>query len=397
MFLDLFYQLRDEGVPVAIQEWLTLMQAIAEGQHGGSLMRFYHISRATLVKSETYFDSFDRVFSRVFQGVEGEFKIEDEVLAWLNDPKNHQALTEEQRAMLERLTQDELMKKFLETLAEQTERQDGGGKWVRTGGRSPYGNNGEHPTGIRVGGESKNRSAMKVWDERRFMGYRTDLTMDLRQTKVALKRLRQLTRIGPEDELDIDATIDTTCKNAGEIALEFRAERKNQVRLLLLMDVGGTMDPYYEPVSRLLTALHEERGLRDFKAYYFHNCIYDHLYKTADMNSRKSLPTGDILRKLNHRWKLLVVGDAAMNPAELLEPYGNIDPRLEGDTPGIKWLHRLNDHFERSVWLNPDSQKLWGHTHTTRIIQNLFPMFHLSVDGISEAVQALIGAKTSLH
>ncbi len=393
MFLDLFYGLRDEGVPVAIQEWLMLMQAIAEGQHAASLGHFYHISRACLVKSETYFDSFDRVFARVFHGVEGEYDVTDEIMAWLQDPKNRKELTEEERAMLEHLSQDELMKKFLETLAEQSERHDGGGRWVGTGGRSPYGNNGEHPTGIRVGGQSRNRSAMKVWEERRYTGYRTDLTMDLRQTKMALKRLRQLTRIGPEDQLDLDATIDTTCRNAGEIELEFRAERKNNVRLLLLMDVGGTMDPYYEPVSRLLTALHEERGLRDFRTYYFHNTIYDRLYETAALDANKSVPTGDVLRRLDTRWKLLVVGDAAMNPAELLEPFGNIDPRLVSETTSMVWLHRLQDHFDRSVWLNPDSPKLWGHTHTTRIIERMFPMFHLSVDGISEAVQALVGAR----
>lgn len=396
MFLDLFYGLRDEGVPVAVQEWLMLMSAIAEGQHGASLVRFYHISRACLVKSETYFDSFDRVFARVFHGVEGEFDVADEVMAWLQDPKNRRELTEEERAMLERLSQDELMKKFLETLAEQTERHDGGGKWVGTGGRSPYGNGGEHPTGIRVGGQSKNRSAMKVWEERRYTGYRTDLTMDLRQTKIALKRLRQLTRVGPE-ELDIDATIDTTCRNAGEIELEFRKERKNNVRLLLLMDVGGTMDPYFEPVSRLLTALHEERGLRDFKTYYFHNAIYDRVYETAALNAKQSVPTGDVLRKLDSRWKLLVVGDAAMNPAELLEPFGNIDPRLVSETTGIAWLHRLQEHFDRGVWLNPDSKKLWGHTHTTRIVEKIFPMFHLSVDGIDEAVQTLVGARRAVH
>ena len=183
------------------------------------------------------------------------------------------------------------MRNFLETLAEQTERHDGGGRWVGTGGRSPFGHGGEHPTGIRVGGPGENRSAMKVAEERRFADYRTDGTLDIRQTRVALRRLRQLTRTGPQSELDLDETIDETCKNAGEIELVFRAERRNDLRLLLLMDVGGTMDPYFEPVSRLLTALHEERGLRDFEAYYFHNCIYEDSVATrACCGARRSRP-----------------------------------------------------------------------------------------------------------
>ena len=230
MFLEFFYALRREGIPLAIQEWMMLMRALSMGQHTSSLMSFYNLARACLVKSETYFDSFDRVFARVFHGVEGELSVSDELLNWLQDPKNFAGLTDEERAALERLTGDELMKRYLDILNEQTERHDGGGKWVGTGGRSPFGHGGEHPTGIRVGGVSRNRSAIKVAEDRRYQNYRTDLTMDLRQTKVALKRLRQLTRCGPESELDLDETIEKTCKNAGEIDLVFRAERRNNVR-----------------------------------------------------------------------------------------------------------------------------------------------------------------------
>ncbi|MBW2242320.1 MAG: VWA domain-containing protein [Deltaproteobacteria bacterium] len=394
MFLDFFYELREEGVPVGMQEWMMLMEAMKKGLHGSNLRRFYNLSRSLLVKSETYFDAFDRVFLHVFEGVEGELQIEDEVLDWLKDPKNFQELTEEQKQMLEMLTGDELMQQFLERLAEQTERHDGGGKWVGTGGRSPFGHGGEHPTGIRVGGESRNRSAMKVAQERRFRDYRTDASLDIRQIQMALRRLRQLTRVGPATELDLESTIDETCKNAGEIEFVFEPEKRNNVRLLLLMDVGGTMDPYYEPVSRLLTALHEERGLREFKAYYFHNCPYELLGTTAALLRRDAVPTGDVLRKLDPRWKVMIVGDAAMHPAELMEEFGNIDPRRTAETSGMDWLHRINDHFERAVWLNPDPQDVWDQTHTTNIISKLFPMFHLSVDGIADAVRALIGAKT---
>ncbi len=393
MFLDFFYQLREEGVPVGIQEWLTFLEALEKGLHGSNLRRFYHLARACLVKSETFFDGFDRAFLRVFEGVEGALDIEDELSEWLRDPVNFPGLSDEQRAMLERLSSDELFQRFLETLAEQSERHDGGGRWVGTGGHSPFGHGGEHPTGIRVGGRSRNRSAMKVAEERRFRDYRTDETLDLRQTRVALRRLRQLTRSGPACELDLDETVDETCRNAGEIELCFRPERRNAVKLLLLMDVGGTMDPFYEPVSRLLGALHAERGLRDFQAWYFHNCPYDLLGRDARLLRRDSITTGDLLRRLEPGWKLMIVGDAAMHPAELLEPYGNIDPRRVGETRGIDWLRRIADHFQRAVWLNPELPQLWDEYETVRVIRRIFPMYHLSTDGLVEAVAALVGAR----
>jgi uncharacterized protein with von Willebrand factor type A (vWA) domain len=380
VFLELFYGLRDEGVPVAIQEWMMLMRALAMGQHGGSLDGFYHVSRACLVKSETFFDAFDRVFARVYHGVEGELSVSDELLEWLKDPKNF-------------VSRDELLRRYLETLERQTERHDGGGRWIGTGGRSPFGHGGEHPTGIRVGGEGKRKSAMKVAEERQYREYRTDETLDLRGTKVALKRLRQLTRQGRPDQLDLEETVDETCRNAGEIELVFRPERKNNVRLLLLMDVGGSMDPYYRPVSRLLTALHETRGLREFRAYYFHNCVYENVYSDARLLRKSAVPTGDVFRQLDERWKVVLVGDAAMHPHELMSGYGNIDPRRETETPGIAWLQRIADHFDRCVWLNPDPEKSWQHTRTTKVVGSVFPMFHLSVDGLEQAVGALIGAR----
>jgi hypothetical protein len=395
MFLDLFYGLRDEGVPVAVQEWQGFLRALEQGLHGCNLLRFYHLGRACLIKSETYFDAYDRVFARVFKGVEGQFgdDVLQQVEEWLRDPKNFPDLSPEEWAALEHLTNDELMRRFLERLQEQDERHDGGGKWVGTGGKSPFGHNGQHPTGIRVGGQSKSRSAMKVAEERRFKDYRTDAALDVRSVKAALRRLRQLTRQGQQTELDLDETIDETCRNAGEIEFVFRAPRRNNVRVLLLLDVGGTMDPYFEPVSRLLTALHEDHGLREFQPYYFHNCVYDHVYTRARLSRADAIPTGDVLRKLDSRWKCVIVGDAAMHPAELFEPFGNIDPRQGATTEGIVWLRRLAEHFERSVWINPDDKPYWDGSHTGRIIQRIFPMFHLSVDGIGQAMQALVGAK----
>jgi uncharacterized protein with von Willebrand factor type A (vWA) domain len=217
--------------------------------------------------------------------------------------------------------------------------------------------------------------------------------MDLRQTKVALKRLRNLTRTGPDSELDLDETVDETCKNAGEIELVFRPERRNNVRVLLLMDVGGTMDPFFRPVSRLLTALHEERGLREFHPYYFHNCVYENVYEDAFLFQDSSVPTGELLRKYNESWSVIFVGDAAMHPHELVGKRGNINPRLESETSGIDWLLRVHNHFERVVWLNPEPPAQWPGTQTTDAIGKIFPMFHLSVDGIEQAVAALVGAR----
>jgi uncharacterized protein with von Willebrand factor type A (vWA) domain len=247
MFLDLFYGLRSEGVPLSMQEWRTFLQALEEGLHGSNLLRFYHLGRACLIKSETYFDAYDRVFARVFKGVEGALgdEVTAEILEWLRDPKNFPDLSPEELAKLERLSSDELMRRFLETLEKQTERHDGGDRWIGTGGKSPFGHGGQHPSGIRVGGPARGRSAMKVAEERRFRDYRTDRILDVRSLKVSLRRLRQLTRTGEATELDLDETIDETCRNAGEIELVFRPPRRNNVRLLLLMDVGGTMEPFY--------------------------------------------------------------------------------------------------------------------------------------------------------
>jgi len=395
MFLDLFYGLRAEGVPLSTHEWKTFLRAIEEGLHGSSLLRFYHLGRACLVKSETYFDAYDRVFARVFKGVEGAFgdNITSEILEWLRDPKNFPNLSAEDLAALEHLSQDELMRRFLETLEKQTERHDGGDRWVGTGGRSPYGHGGQHPTGIRVGGASSGRSAMKVAEERHFRDYRTDQILDVRSLRVSLRRLRQLTRLGDASELDLDETIDETCRNAGEIELVFRPPRRNNVRLLLLMDVGGSMDPFYEPVSQLLTALHENHGLREFQPYYFHNCVYDHVYRSARLMRAEALPTADVLRRLDSHWKVAFVGDGAMHPAELLEAYGGIDPRVTTETPGIVWLQRIAGHFERAVWLNPEPATHWDRWHTTRIVRRLFSMFPLTVDGVTDAMRALVGAR----
>jgi hypothetical protein len=393
VLLDFFYKLREAGLKSTLQEWRMLLTCLERGLHDSKIQGFYHVARACLVKSESDFDTFDLVFAQYFEGLEGVIEIPQELLEWLAEPKPFEELTEEQRALLEHLDIDELMKRFQETMAEQTERHDGGSKWVGTGGRSPFGHGGEHPTGLRVGGPGGNRTAMKVAEDRSFSDYRTDVTLDTRNVKLALRRLRQLTRTDGPEELDIDETIDRTCREAGEIELVFRPKRKNDVRLLLLMDVGGTMDPYFEPVSRLLSAFYEERGLRDFKAYYFHNCVYERVFETGRLLRAESIMTADLLRTYGERWKLMVVGDGAMHPTELNSARGNINPRMETETSGAAWLDRLSRHFDRSIWLNPDRPVEWAMSSTCRQVSSMFPMFPLTVQGIEEGVKGLVGAR----
>ncbi len=396
VFLEFFYALRAAGLKSTLQEWRMLLQCLEKGLHDSKVEGFYHVARACLVKSESDFDTFDLVFAEYFDGIAGSVDIPQELLDWLANPKPAEDLSPEEYAALEHLDIEELMRKFQETMEEQQERHDGGGKWVGTGGKSPYGHGGQHPTGIRVGGSSGGRSAMKVYEDRQFSDYRTDVALDTRNVKLALRRLRQLTRTDGPEELDIDGTIDKTCKEAGEIELIFRPKRKNDVRLLLLMDVGGTMDPYFEPVSRLLTALHEERGLRDFKAYYFHNCVYERVYETGRLLRSESIMTADLLRTYGERWKLMVIGDAAMHPTELNSARGNINFRNETETSGAAWLDRIERHFDRSVWLNPDRPVEWAMSSTCRQISAMFPMYHLSVNGLEEGVKGLVGARAAI-
>ena len=392
MFLDFFYGLKAEKVPVSIQEWMTLLDALGKGLHGASFYRFYYLSRSCLVKNEAHFDAFDRVFSRVFRGVElvsVDDALHSELHEWLEEAKRFPPLSEEQLAMLQALNSQELMDAFAKTLAEQKERHDGGGRWVGTGGHSPYGHSGLHPSGIRVGGVSRGRSAMKVAEERVYLGYRTDVTLDVRQLRVAIRRLRQLTREGNPTELDMEASIDATCQNAGEIELRYRPPKKNDVRVLLFMDVGGTMDPYAERVSQLLTAFVQSRGLRAFRSYYFHNCIYEHVFTHPWLRRQDAVSLQQLYREVDKRWKVMVVGDAAMHPGELLYSFGNIDHRKATETTGLSCMQSLREHFPQCVWLNPDPPPQWT-SYTTEILQKLFPMYHLSVEGLEEAVGRLV-------
>ena len=389
MFTDFFYTLRRRKVPVSMTEWMTLMEALSNG-YVSSLDEFYYLARAILVKSESHYDQYDIAFSEYFKGIEGPPEIAEKFLEWLSDPLNRLALTPEEQALFEKMDLEELMKLFEERLKEQTEQHDGGGRWIGRGGTSPFGHSGYHPGGIRIGGESRNRHAVKIAQERRFKDYRNDLTLDVRQIKVALKGLRQLSRIGAEDELDLDETIDETCKNAGEIELVWRKSRKNAAKVLLLMDVGGSMNPFVMLCSRLFTAAHSSSHFKDFQYYYFHNCIYDFLYKDAYMYDAVS--TTHLLHTLEPDYKVVIIGDARMATSELISKNGIIDYYMYNDTPGAIWLQRIAQHFTHCVWLNPEDEYYWNHP-TVSTIGKVFPMFPLTIEGLGEAVKKLIVKK----
>ncbi|MFC1933639.1 VWA domain-containing protein [Chloroflexota bacterium] len=386
MFTNFFYTLRRRKVPVTVTEWMTLMEALAKG-YITNLDEFYFLARAILIKSESYYDHYDVAFQEYFKGIEGAPELEDKITEWLKDPLNKMRFLEEGQGSFDEMEFDELLKELEKRLKEQTEQHDGGGHWVGRGGTSPFGHSGYHPAGIRIGGESGGRHAIQIAQERRFRNYRNDLTLDVRQMKIALKGVRQLVRTGLEDELDLDETINATAKNVGDIELVWRRSRKNAVKVLLLMDVGGSMEPFALMCSRLFSAAHSSSHFNDFQYYYFHNCIYDNLYR--DIERKEAISTAHLLQTMEPDCKLILVGDARMGPWELTERYGAIDYYERNEQPGILWLKRIAEHFTHRVWLNPDELRFWMHP-TVRVIGKLFPMFPLTIDGLGQAVKRLV-------
>lgn len=386
MFIDFFFDLKRAKLPVALSEWMTLMEALVKGEVA-TLDEFYFIARAVLIKRESQFDLFDRVFLSHFKDLPFPTPLLEELEEWLHNPIARREFTPEELMALKKLPLDELMRMLEERLKEQKERHDGGNKWIGTGGTSPFGHGGYNPQGIRIGGQSGSRSAIKVAAERRFRNYRSDLVLDTRQIKVALKKLRLLRHEGPQTELDLDQSIDKTCRNGGYIDLIFKAEERNDMRILLLMDVGGTMDPYAALVSQLFSAAHSSTHFKDFKYFYFHNCVYSHVY--TDVELGKKYPTAELFRLYSDKYRLIMVGDAAMNPGELLWDNGIIDyfAPYEGKT-GLYWLKQLIGHYHHHIWLNPEPRAYW-YAETTQIISKLFPMFPLTLDGLEEGIRAL--------
>jgi hypothetical protein len=390
VFVPFLFELRARKIKVGTQEALALAHALAAGLHDSSLDGFYHVARALTVHREQDLDAFDQAFGSHFRGVRAaSLDLVKELEEWLRDPKERRTLTDEERQMLESLDLEELRKRFEERMREQDGRHDGGNRWIGTGGTSPFGAHGAHPSGVRVGSQGGGRSALAVADARRYKAYRSDLVLDVRQLEVALRKLRAFRREGVPDELDLDETIARTSKNAGELEVVLRPQRKPRVRVLLLMDVGGSMDPHAQIVSRLFSAAKRASNIRELKTYYFHNCIYGRVYGTERFD--EPIPLRDVLEASHSETKLIVVGDAAMHPGELL---GNGDfdyysqPKRGENMTGLRWMMLLHDHFRRSVWLNPDEPNYW-RGGTAETLGKVFPMFPLTLDGLSDAIGQL--------
>ena len=393
MFVPFLYELRARGVPAGTQEAIALAAALRAGLHESSLDGFYHVARATMIHSEQHLDAFDEAFLKVFRGIEVEgVKLKEELLDWLAEAKERRhELTAEELAMLEQFDLHELRKLFEERMGEQTERHDGGKKWIGTGGASPFGHSGAPRPGIRVGGPGGNRSAVQVADARLYRPYRSDLTLDVRQMQVALRKLRAFAREGADVELDLEATIDETAKNAGELEIVTRPPRRPNTRLILMMDVGGSMDPYAHLVSRLFTAASKTSHFKELRTYYFHNCIYGHVYRTEKFD--EPVRVRDVLNDCGRHYKLILVGDALMAPYELLQAGGSLDLGEDNGVEGIVWLMMLQSHFDRAVWLNPEPMQYW-YGNTIEYVRNVFDMFPLTLEGLGDAVTHLLkGAK----
>ena len=386
MFEGFFYTLKRKGVPVSLTEWMCLQQALACGLIQSSLSSFYALARAMLVKNETWFDRYDRAFSEYFRGIETPDEVLEKILEGLEKTEAAD-LDELARAQIPELSLDKVLESFWEQYRQGHYRQHrGGDRAIGTGGRSTQGAFGYNPAGIRVGqGGGRHGRAIQIAEQRRFRDYDPDLVLDTRQIRVALSRLRTLLPRGPEDELDLDTTIDKTCRNAGDLELVWQRQRKNTVKLLLLMDTGGSMTPYARLVSRLFSAAHAQ--FRDLKYYYFHNCIYDTVWK--NMEEQEEISLDELIRTLDDDYKIVLVGDATMAPSELLDRNGCIDFFQHNDTPGIWRLYQIAHAWPASVWLNPERPR-FRVSVTTRIIARIFPMFGLTLNGLDHAVRTLL-------
>ena len=383
MFVDFLYSLRRHGVPVGAQEWLALHDALGKGLVDGT-DALYGLARAICVHTESNYDSYDVAFVECFGGQDW-IELKEAIQQWLENPVPLDDLSPEAFAQLTGMTLEELLDKFKETLEKQQERHDGGSRWVGTGGTSPWGNSGRNPQGIRVGGSGGGRSAVQIAGERRYRDFRTDVTIDVRQFKVALRALRHLGKEGRE-ELALQPTIDRTCQDGGEIELVFERERKNTVRLVLLMDSGGSMAPYARLVDRLFSAASEIGHWKSFDHYFFHNCPYNRVYSSIER--LEAVPTGEVFTKHPAHAKVVFVGDACMAPWELTAVGGALSLWDRNSKSGLDWIRAFRQHFGDIVWLNPEPERYWTHETITAIKREI-PMFGLTVDGLEAAVRHL--------
>jgi uncharacterized protein with von Willebrand factor type A (vWA) domain len=387
MLIDFFFTLRDAKVPVTIREFLTLLEALEKNVGEASLDDFYYVARLTLVKDEAHFDKFDRAFGAYFKGVDAVFANDASVpLDWLIK-RMERELTPEQKAQLEKFGYDKLMDRLNHLLKEQKERHEGGGKWIGTGGTSPFGNGGTNPEGIRIGGQGRNRTAVKVWEQRSYRDYDAERELGTRNIKVALRRLRHFARHGAEEEFALDATIQATASNAGYLDIRMQPERKNRIKVLMLLDVGGTMDDHIERTEELFSAAKTE--FKNMEFYYFHNCVYDYLWKSNRRRHAERFPAWDLLRKYPPDTRLIFVGDATMSPYEVLAPGGSVE--YNNEEAGAEWLARFCNAFPKFAWLNPEPEGVWQYRQSIAAIRQIMNnrMFPVTIDGLERAMRLL--------
>ena len=398
MFGEFLYLLRRSGLKVSLTEWMALQEALDKGLHGSSFTGFYHLCRALLVKSEADFDRFDRCFLEYFKDVDFQQEISQELMDWLDKPDvltDYANWDEEQALRNLGLSEEEIEQMLKERLQEQTEEHNGGRYWVGTHGMSVFGNSGLSPNGIRVGGQSQHKRAFRVAGERKFRDFRGDNTLDTRHFQVALRHLRQFSGLVdlPATEFDVDNTIKDTCQNGGSLKIRYKKPRQNTVKVLLLMDSGGSMDYYSNLCSSLFQAVSKTRHFKDLKVYYFHNCVYSRLYTHPTMHAGSSVETEWVLSNIPSDYKVIFVGDAQMAPYELGSSYSywgdGSSPRARS---GLDWLKLFRERYDHTIWLNPSPRPAWGDywTRTYDTIAQVFPMFSLTVDGLEEGMKKLL-------
>lgn len=390
MLFTFFLTLRAAGLKPSLSEFLMLLEALSKHVAIFSMDDFYHLSRATLVKDETQYDRFDRAFAAYFKGVESLFEevageIPDE---WLK-AMAQKILSDEEKAKIEALGGlDKLMETLRQRLEEQKGRHEGGNKWVGTGGTSPFGNSGFNPEGVRIGGSGGQKSAVKVWDKREFRNLDDSIELGTRNIKVALRRLRKFAREGAADVLDIDDTIRSTARNAGWLDIKMVPERHNAVKVLLFLDVGGSMDPHVKVCEELFSAAKTE--FKHLEYFYFHNFIYESVWKDNSRRHTEKIPLYDVLHKFTPDYKVIFIGDATMSPYEILQPGGSVEHWNE--EAGATWMKRLMDVYPRLVWLNPEADQRWEYTPSIQVAQELIGkdrMFSLTLSGLDKAMRRL--------
>ena len=389
MLINFFYLLKQVGIPVSIKELMTLLEALEKKLAFCSLDEFYLLARLCLVKDEKYFDRYDRAFSAHFKELDNLEDILEALIPedWLRS-EFMKTLTEEEKAQIESLGGlEKLLETFKQRLEEQKERHAGGNKWIGTGGTSPFGHSGYHPEGIRVGGKSRNKSAVKVWEKREFRDLDDSVELGTRNLKVALRKLRKFARSGAEDELDLDDTISSTAKNAGMLDIKMVPEKHNAVKVLIFFDVGGSMDPYVRICEELFSACKTE--FKHLEYYYFHNFIYDSIWKNNARRYTEKTPLNEVLGTYNKEYKVIFVGDASMASYEISHVGGSVE--YMNDEPGYVWMQRLREVFDKVVWLNPVDPRYWDYTHSIGMVRQLVDdkMYPLTLKGLEQATRSL--------